>query len=200
MTKTKYDEPRLYYFYKLVCNDPSITEFYIGSTANWNDRKTKHKSSITNKNHTGYTTKKAQTIRKNGGWNNWSMIELERGTYIKRMAEAHEYELMVQLKSTMNKQKCFNSNSKCEHGIMKQDCKQCNGSSICEHDKQKRICKICKGSSTCDHGYADKRMCPYCNPYLCECGSWTTIGHLKRHYKSTNCKAFHMKEYNKTYV
>lgn len=199
MTKTKYDEPRLYYFYKLVCKDPSITEFYVGSTANWNDRKSKHKNSVTNEKHTDYKTKKSKTIRANGGWFNWSMIEIERGTYIRRQAEAHEYDLMMEMKSTMNKQKCFNSNSKCEHDIQKQNCKNCKGSNICEHNKRKQRCKICKGSQICEHGYIVKSHCPYCSPYLCECGVWTTKGNLKRHYKSTKCKAFHMKEYGRTY-
>lgn len=199
MTKAKNDVPQLFYFYKLACNDPNVKEFYIGSTANWVHRKNDHKSSVTNKNDTHYMTKKSKTIRENGGWNNWSMIELERGTYIRRQAEAHEYDLMMHMKSTMNMLRCFGSHSKCDHGILKQGCKKCKGSRICEHDKQKTNCKTCKGSSTCEHDYANKSMCPYCSPYLCECGSWTTEGHLKVHYKSTYCKAFHMKEYGRTY-
>ena len=195
MTKTPYDEPRLYYFYKLVCNDTNVKDFYVGSTANWSDRKTKHKSSVNNKNHHEYNTIKAKTIRANKGWENWSMIEIERGIYIKRMAISHEYEIMAEMNSTMNSQKCFDSHSKCEHGIIKRQCKNCKGSSICEHNKRKTRCKECGGSRTCEHDYTDKRHCPYCSPYLCECGEWTTEGHLKQHYKSKKCRNFHIKEY-----
>ena len=199
MTKTKYDEPRLYYFYKLVCNDTNIKDFYIGSTVNWNDRKTLHKSDCNNQNGKKYNASKYKTIRANGGWTNWSMIEIERGIYIRRIAEAHEYDLMAQLKSTMNYKKCFNSHSKCKHDKIKRICHECGGSNICQHDKHKELCKECKGSRTCEHGYCNKRYCPYCSPYLCECGSWTTLGELKQHYKSTHCKQFHIKEYGRTF-
>ena len=199
MTKTKYDEPRLYYFYKLVCNDTNVKDFYIGSTANWNDRKTKHKGACNNEKNKEYNETKYKTIRANGGFENWSMIEIERGIYIRRMAEAHEYELMAELKSTMNRQKCFNSNSKCKHDKYKQICHECGGPKICKHDKRKETCVECNGSMTCDHGYCDKKNCPYCYPYLCECGDWTTEGNLKRHYKSTKCKQFHIKEYGRTF-
>jgi hypothetical protein len=181
MTKQKNDTPQLYYFYKLVCNNHNIKDLYVGCTVNWNDRKTMHKSSVNNKTTPGYNSKKAQIIRANGGWVNWSMLEIERGIYIRRMAEAHEYELMVKLNSTMNHQRCFNSHSKCKHDIIKQNCKDCNGSMICEHD------------------YCNKRFCPYCSPYLCECGSWTVLGDLKRHYKSEKCRSFHMLHYGSTY-
>ena len=215
MTKTKYDEPRLYYFYKLVCNDPSVKDFYVGSTANWYDRKTSHKGCVNNKNHPEYNNLKAKTIRTNGGWDNWSMLEIERGIYIKRMAEAHEYEIMASMESTMNTQKCFGSNSKCEHGIIKQQCKQCKGSKICIHNKQKQFCKQCGGSricihnkykqqckqcggsTTCEHDYSNKRKCPYCSPYLCECGIWTVEGNLNQHYKTKHCHDFHISEYGK---
>ena len=215
MTQIKADEPRLYFFYKLVCNDTNVKDFYVGSTVNWIKRKYKHKQSVTNKNHPDYNNLKAKTIRANGGWENWSMLEIERDIYIKRMATAHEYDLMAKLNSTMNTQKCFGSNSKCQHGIIKQICKQCGGSQICEHDKlkqyckqcggsqicihnkQKQYCKECNGSTTCEHDYANKRFCPYCCPYLCECGTWTTEGDLKQHYKSKHCRDFHIKEYGK---
>ena len=235
MTKTKYDKERLYYFYKLVCNDPNVKDFYVGSTANWNDRKSKHKSDCNDKKAKDYNSIKYRTIRANGGWFNWSMIEIERGIYIRREAESREYDLMAELQSTMNKQKCFNSSFKCVHDKRKQECRECEGSAfckhdkykrycrecggndVCKHDKQKRFCKECggsvwckhdkhkyqciecEGSRICDH---DKRkdICPYCSPYLCECGSWTTEGNLKNHYKTEKCKAFHMKEYGRVFI
>jgi hypothetical protein len=236
MTRIKNDTPTTYYFYKLVCNDTNVKEFYIGSTVNWRDRKSDHKNSVCNKNHNHYTSIKAKTIRTNGGWDNWSMIEIERGIYIKRTAEAHEYDLMAQMKSTMNKNKCFGSSLKCEHGITKQGCKECGGSQICKHNKSKTICKECEGISICVHGkckqyckecegsglcnhkkdkrycseckgcricehnYIDKNYCPYCSPYLCECGVWTTKGRMNCHFQSAKCKAFHMTTYGRVFI
>ena len=218
MTRTKNDVPQLFYFYKLVCNDTNVKEFYVGSTVNWRDRKSNHKQSCTNSKHPSYNETKYKTIRANGGWSNWSMIEIERGIYIRRMAEAREYELMAELHSTMNKQKCFGAMSKCDHGIRKQKCKTCKGTSICQHNKYKEICKTCKGSSVCqhnklkqyckicdgsqicEHDYINKKQCPYCNPYLCECGEWTVESNKNQHFRSAKCKAFHMATYGKVFI
>jgi len=189
MTRIKNDTPTTYYFYKLVCNDPSITEFYIGSTVNWRDRKSKHKSSVCNKNHKNYTTIKAKTIRDNGGWNNWSMIEIERGIYIKRTAEAHEYDLMAKLKSTMNTHKCFGSDSICKHNKRKTYCKECKGSSICKHNKNKQICRECKGSSICEHN----KIKTYCK----ECKGSAICDHKKEKRYCSECKGSGLCKHNK---
>jgi hypothetical protein len=215
MTKEK---KYTYYFYKLVCNDINVKEFYVGSTRAWRERKRNHKSNCNNKNSPDFNNPKYKTIRANGGWENWKMLEIENGIYTKREADAHEYDLMAKLKSTMNKQKCFESHLKCEHNkrktyckeckgssickhnITKANCKQCNGTSICEHDKYKARCKQCNGSQCCEHDYNDKNNCPYCNPYLCECGSWTTKAHMTRHFQTSKCKEFHMNEYGRIFI
>lgn len=64
--------------YKLVCNDINIHECYVGSTTNFSQRKRDHKSICNNeksKNHNLYVYK---FIRDHGGWDNWSMIEIEK--------------------------------------------------------------------------------------------------------------------------
>jgi len=60
--------------YKIVCNDITITNIYVGSTTNFKQRKYKHKSCSDNK----LQLKIYQIINDNGGWNNWSMIEIEK--------------------------------------------------------------------------------------------------------------------------
>jgi len=63
--------------YKIVCNDPNITDLYVGHTTNFTNRKYMHKYNTLNEakdsNMTVY-----KTIRTNGGWENWSMIEIEK--------------------------------------------------------------------------------------------------------------------------
>lgn len=64
--------------YKLCCNDPTITDIYVGHTTNWTNRKRHHKCRCNNekdKNHNIYVY---QFIREHGGWTNWSMIEIEK--------------------------------------------------------------------------------------------------------------------------
>ena len=64
--------------YKIVCNDLSIQDFYVGSTTNFIKRKYQHKHCCINKNHINNNVKIYQCINDNGGWDNWSMIEIEK--------------------------------------------------------------------------------------------------------------------------
>jgi hypothetical protein len=85
--------------YKLVCLDTNITDFYIGSTTNFKNRKSRHKQhTLKNKDIKVYNF-----IRQYGGWSNWKMIEIE--TYKcnnKRELEKREFELIQELKPTLN--------------------------------------------------------------------------------------------------
>jgi hypothetical protein len=64
--------------YKIVCNDLNITEVYVGHTTAFKERKSKHKQSCKNENNKDYNAKVYQYIRENGGWDNFSMIEIEK--------------------------------------------------------------------------------------------------------------------------
>jgi hypothetical protein len=64
--------------YKLVCNDLSIKECYVGHTTDFTRRKQCHKTRCHNEKGGKYNYKVYQTIRKNGGWINYSMIEIEK--------------------------------------------------------------------------------------------------------------------------
>lgn len=89
--------------YKLVCNDLNIKDIYVGHTTKFRKRKYSHKTSCCNEKDTHYKLKVYQTIRENGGWENWSMIEIEKfpckdGNEA-RARERHWYE---ELKATLN--------------------------------------------------------------------------------------------------
>ena len=64
--------------YKIVCNDLSITECYVGSTTQFTKRKSHHNTDCINVNSKKYNFKGYQFIRGNGGWINWSMILVEK--------------------------------------------------------------------------------------------------------------------------
>jgi hypothetical protein len=64
--------------YKIVCNDLNITDIYVGHTTDFTRRKLSHKSSCNNINDKKYYLTIYEAIRKNGGWGNWSMIEIEK--------------------------------------------------------------------------------------------------------------------------
>lgn len=61
--------------YKIYCNDETITDIYVGHTTNFYVRKYQHKNACkdTKNNYKIY-----KTIRENGGWDNWNMVEIAK--------------------------------------------------------------------------------------------------------------------------
>jgi len=54
--------------YKIVCNDTNINDSYVGATTKYKLRMEQHKHSCNHSNRKVY-----QSIRNNGGWNNWKI-------------------------------------------------------------------------------------------------------------------------------
>jgi len=107
MTLKKIDYSKLV-VYKIVCKDLSITDLYVGSTTNFDQRKKQHKNRCYNQNSTKYHYLLYQTIRKYGGFENWDMIIVERcpcdNSYDARKLERFYFE---QLKANLNMLKPF---------------------------------------------------------------------------------------------
>ena len=66
-----------YVVYKITCNSPNIDHLYVGSTENLERRTRKH---TTNSNLGTLTFKLYNTIRDNGGIDNWKLEVIESGT------------------------------------------------------------------------------------------------------------------------
>ena len=97
-----------YIFYKIVCLDNSVDLCYVGSTANWKARNHQHKISCNNENGKLYNSKIYKTIRENGGWDNFKMVQIEtREQLTKREAEQIEEQYRVELKANMNSKRCY---------------------------------------------------------------------------------------------
>jgi len=97
-----------YIFYKIVCISDDIDLCYVGSTANWKERQKTHKSICNNENNKSYNLKIYKTIRANGGWENFKMVQVgTRQQLTKREAEQIEEEYRQELKANMNMKKCF---------------------------------------------------------------------------------------------
>ena len=67
----------------------------------------------------------------------------------------------------------------CEHGIRKFTCKKCGGTEICVHGKRKPICKECGGSDICIHN-KQKQTCK-------ECGGSEICRHNKQKHRCKEC-------------
>lgn len=97
--------------YKIVCQDESVTECYVGHTTNFKSRKNQHKCRSKTINFKLY-----QMIRENGGWHNWTMIPLEEypcENYIQARIKEEAYR--VELQSQLNTYKCFGAETKQEY-------------------------------------------------------------------------------------
>ena len=89
--------------YKIVCKNTEITDCYVGHTTNIKSRKAEHKYASISEDCKSYNLKLYQTIRKNGGWDNWDMIEIEPyPCECKREAEIREHYWYFELKATLN--------------------------------------------------------------------------------------------------
>ena len=99
----------IYYFYKIVCDD--LPDYlYVGSTQAFANRKYMHKSICNNENCKDYNCKIYQTIRANGGWDNWKMICIhQQEVENRRMAEKIEEDYRLELKANMNAKRAYRS-------------------------------------------------------------------------------------------
>jgi hypothetical protein len=91
------------YVYKLCCNDINVKEIYVGSTVNMKERRREHRHRCNNPNHPKAKYKVYECIRANGGFNNWSMIQLEKVEFAdKHQLHAKERFYLEQLQATLN--------------------------------------------------------------------------------------------------
>ena len=90
--------------YKLIHKDDINNEnIYIGSTSNFIVRKCAHKSSCNNEKSKEYNIKVYQNIRDNGGWEEWSMLLVEKFPCVdKKEADVRERFWIDNFKSKLN--------------------------------------------------------------------------------------------------
>lgn len=90
--------------YKIACNDPNITDKYVGHTTDIVRRRQQHKNNTCNKNSAYYNMKLYKFIREHGGWDNWKMeiiahYSCNNLNEAKQKEQAHYTELKASLNS-----------------------------------------------------------------------------------------------------
>ena len=92
-----------YYIYKICCDD--LPDFvYVGSTKAFRERKRRHRRNLLNSRK----EKLYNTIRENGGWDNWRMVIIEDcGEITLTEARIKEEEHRVKLNANLNSMRCF---------------------------------------------------------------------------------------------
>ena len=98
------------FIYKLCCLDVNIKDIYVGSSTNFKERKKQHKNCCNNEKRKEYNIYVYKFIRDNGGWDNWTMIELHKyPCNDKRELECEENRMMMELQSQLNSLRCYRS-------------------------------------------------------------------------------------------
>lgn len=94
--------------YEIICNDITITDCYIGSTTDYDDRKLQHKINCNDINCKDSHYKVYNFIRSNGGWDNWTILEIEKYPCLNnvqaRERERYYYDIR---NSTLNSQRPY---------------------------------------------------------------------------------------------
>jgi hypothetical protein len=86
--------------YKIYCKDKNIHDIYVGHTTNFIKRKYQHKNFC---NNIEKKLKIYETIRQNGGWDNWDMIEISKyNCKNKQEAIIKENQHYEELKASLN--------------------------------------------------------------------------------------------------
>ena len=89
-----------YILYKIICNNPNVSQFYMGTTKNFIRRKQFHKEKTLSHKDNDYLH---TFIYNNGGFHNWSMIQLKKlDIYTKREADKELYNIILQERPSLN--------------------------------------------------------------------------------------------------
>jgi hypothetical protein len=92
-----------YVVYKIICNDENVKDCYVGSTANFKVRKWDHKTICNSDTNKMSKYKIYETIRNNGGWDNWTMLPIaEYKELTVTQARIKEEEQRILLNASMN--------------------------------------------------------------------------------------------------
>tara|TARA_R110000772_G_scaffold1832_2_gene6208 strand:- start:582 stop:1133 length:552 start_codon:yes stop_codon:yes gene_type:complete len=168
-----------YYVYKICCDD--LPDFiYVGSTKSFRQRKGQHKRNCDNltRNH----LKLYQTIRDNGGWQNWRMVIIEEcGEISLTQVRIKEEENRVKLNANLNSQRCYQTEEE------KKEYKK----EWCENNKEyKKECAKEYRENNKEHikeynkEYRENNKEKFTEKIKCECGVIYTYKHKTRHFKT----------------
>jgi hypothetical protein len=146
-------------FYKIVCDDLDVEDIYIGHTTNFTKRKYQHKNGCNNKKHHAYNTYVYKFIRENGGWDNWSMIEIEKRDCDDRQeAGKRERYWFEKLHATLNKAVPTRTNDQYHIDNKQREAKIKNKKHICCSGKYTHANRVKHFSSKKHIKYIDDRI------------------------------------------
>jgi hypothetical protein len=151
--------------YKIFCKDINITDVFISYTTDFETKLNDHKSKCNNIN-TIENLKLYASIRSNGNWDNWNMIEFEKYPCNSRTeVNSRLREIYKQLKPTLNSNRQLIT---IEDRMAKD-----NATKLLYRENNKDLICLQQNKKT-----------------ICECGRSTLIRHMERHCQSYGHKNF----------
>lgn len=183
--------------YKIYCKDTSISDTYIGHTTNFLLRKQQHKYVSNNIKN---VLKIYKTIRENGGWDNWNMVEIAKyncndSTEARIMEQKHYEEFNSSLNSNPpyvdnKKYYCINCNIQCA-GPKAFLIHTNNSSHLKKMDNNINLNKETT-DTTCHYKY----NCIYCNYFTKILKDYNKHLSTAKHQKQINSDKIFQKTYN----
>ena len=154
--------------YKIVSNNPDIKDCYVGSSTNFKQRKADHKKNCNSEKSKKYNLNVYKFIRDNGGWENWSMVQIEPyPCNTKRELESRERHHFEQLNANLNSQnpsrtpKEYKQDNREAILAQKKQYRQDNRDTILAYMKQykkdKKEMRTCVCGSTYNYGFSANR-------------------------------------------
>jgi hypothetical protein len=182
--------PKNYIFYKIYCHDNDY--IYVGSTCNFNNRKRQHKEN-TNLDNKKKNFKVYKTIRENGGWENWKMIQIgTREQITKRQAEQIEEEYILQLKAELNDKRAYRSEQvkKEQKAISDKKYRESEKGKASQEKRKDYFTQYNNSEETKERKHEwylankERTLSKQAERYVCSCGKEVTIGKKARHEKT----------------
>ena len=182
-----------YIFYKICCEDNEYV--YVGSTCNFNNRKRQHKqnTNLDNENGKEFHLKVYKTIRENGGWENWKMIQIgTREQITKRQAEQIEEEYILQLKAELNNKRAYLSEQvkKEQKAISDKKYRESEKGKASQERRKDYFTQYNNSEETKERKHEwylankERTLSKQAERYVCSCGKEVTIGKKARHEKT----------------
>lgn len=180
-----------YIFYKICCDDNDYV--YVGSTCNFNNRKRQHKQNCNNETGKEYHLKVYKTIRENGGWENWKMIQIGTKEQItKRDAERIEEEYRLELKAELNDKRAYLTEEvkKERKAIADKKYRESEKGKATQERRKDYFTEYNNSEETKARKHEwylankERTQAKASEKYVCSCGKEVTIGKKARHEKT----------------
>ena len=179
-----------YIFYKICCEDNDYV--YVGSTCNFNNRRRQHKEN-TNLDNEKNKQKVYKTIRENGGWENWKMIQIgTREQITKREAEQIEEEYRLELKAELNDKRAYLTEQvkKEQKAISDKKYRESEKGKATQEKRKDYFTQYNNSEDTKERKHEwylankERTQAKTSERYVCSCGKELTIGKKARHEKT----------------